>query len=225
MLFLAVFCGFLAENFREHQVEKQRGKEYVHSFYDDLKTDTATFSRIIAADNIKLDALKDIFQCYDTIHKNWKSTSCLVPIAQNSRSNLSVSFSDGTLNQLKNAGGFRLLPKDDKDSIMHYDNQARDYQNYQYTYFQESQDLVRNTFSTLCDFNANKFLFKGPAGNDSSAVELPLFLSGDKALLSKYFNELLRYRVAIAGQKRILLQLQTKAAGLIAHFKNKYHLK
>ena len=26
MLFLAVFCGFLAENFREHQVEKKKGK-------------------------------------------------------------------------------------------------------------------------------------------------------------------------------------------------------
>ena len=26
MLFLAVFCGFLAENFREHIVEKKTGK-------------------------------------------------------------------------------------------------------------------------------------------------------------------------------------------------------
>ena len=30
MLFLAVFCGFMAENFREHQVEHQREKQ----FYD-----------------------------------------------------------------------------------------------------------------------------------------------------------------------------------------------
>ena len=225
MLFLAVFLGFLAENFREHQVEKERGRQYIESFYQDLKTDTATFSRIIANDNVKLDALKNIFQCYDSIKKNWKSTACLLPIAQNSRTNLSVSFSDGTLNQLKNAGGFRLLSKDDKDSILRYDNQVRDYQDYHYTYFQESQNLVRSTFSTLCDFNANRYLFKGTVGSDSSTVELPILISDDKALLNKYFNELLRYRSAAAGQKRILLQLQTRALVLIVYFKNKYHFE
>ena len=40
MLFLAVFCGFLAENFREHQVEHQREKQYIKSFIEDLKSDT-----------------------------------------------------------------------------------------------------------------------------------------------------------------------------------------
>jgi hypothetical protein len=56
MLFLAVFCGFLAENFREHQVEKYRGKQYVYSFYRDLKTYTATFSRMVKWNDRKLDA-------------------------------------------------------------------------------------------------------------------------------------------------------------------------
>lgn len=44
MLFLAVFCGFLAENFREHYVERHREKEYIKSLLDDLKTDTAQFN-------------------------------------------------------------------------------------------------------------------------------------------------------------------------------------
>src|SRR6185369_7095980 len=39
MIFLAVFLGFLAENFREHQVEKERGKQYIESFYNDLEKD------------------------------------------------------------------------------------------------------------------------------------------------------------------------------------------
>lgn len=41
MLFLAVTPGFLVENGREHYVERQRGKEYVHSFCKDLAMDTA----------------------------------------------------------------------------------------------------------------------------------------------------------------------------------------
>ncbi|HMG69294.1 MAG TPA: hypothetical protein VK588_16465 [Chitinophagaceae bacterium] len=32
MLFLAVFCGFLAENWREHIVDQEREKQYVKSF-------------------------------------------------------------------------------------------------------------------------------------------------------------------------------------------------
>jgi len=36
MLFLAVFLGFIAENIREHSVEKERAKQYIHSFYKDL---------------------------------------------------------------------------------------------------------------------------------------------------------------------------------------------
>ncbi len=41
MLFLAVFCGFLAENQREHYVEAHRAKEYAKSLLGDLKEDTA----------------------------------------------------------------------------------------------------------------------------------------------------------------------------------------
>ena len=41
MLFLAVFCGFLAENFREHQIEHKRAKQFARSLLNDLKEDTA----------------------------------------------------------------------------------------------------------------------------------------------------------------------------------------
>ena len=44
MLFLAVFCGFLAENQREHFVEHQREKKYAASLLEDLKKDTADLS-------------------------------------------------------------------------------------------------------------------------------------------------------------------------------------
>jgi hypothetical protein len=35
MLFLAVFCGFLAEYQLEHKIERDRGKQYTYSFYED----------------------------------------------------------------------------------------------------------------------------------------------------------------------------------------------
>src|ERR1044071_2251980 len=39
MLFLAVFCGFLAENIREHVVEKRREQQFVKSLVQDIKLD------------------------------------------------------------------------------------------------------------------------------------------------------------------------------------------
>ena len=42
MLFLAVFCGFLVENFREHKIESDRAKELAKHFYDELKNDSIT---------------------------------------------------------------------------------------------------------------------------------------------------------------------------------------
>jgi hypothetical protein len=39
MLFLAVFCGFLAENQREHMVEHQREKEFIKSLIVDIQND------------------------------------------------------------------------------------------------------------------------------------------------------------------------------------------
>jgi len=47
MLFLAVFCGFLAENQREHFVEHQREKKYAVQLLADLRKDSAVFSRRI----------------------------------------------------------------------------------------------------------------------------------------------------------------------------------
>ncbi len=43
MLFFAVFCGFMAENQREHYVEHQREKKYAIQLISDLRADSAFF--------------------------------------------------------------------------------------------------------------------------------------------------------------------------------------
>ena len=225
MLFLAVFLGFLAENFREHQVEKERGKQYIESFYNDLEADTATFSKLIVYNNEKIMGLNGMFECYDSIQSDWKSTSCLVSILKNSEGNHGINFSDGTMQQLKNAGGFRLLTKDDRDSIISYDKATQSYLNFQTTALQQSQDDVRSASSMLKDFIANKFLFKRNAGVDSSSIEVPLFFLNDKLLINKYFNDLFRYKAMTQNQQRISINLKEQATRLIMHFGDKYQFR
>src|SRR5712675_193518 len=62
MLFLAVFCGFLAENQREHMVEDRRVKESMKGVVENLKYDTIR-CRINAETNVEsalgLDSLRN----------------------------------------------------------------------------------------------------------------------------------------------------------------------
>jgi hypothetical protein len=47
MLFLAVFCGFLAEYQLEHKIEKDRELQYIRSLYEDLKENDKTFGQVL----------------------------------------------------------------------------------------------------------------------------------------------------------------------------------
>jgi hypothetical protein len=221
MIFLAVMMGFFAENIREGISDRAKGKEYIKSFVQDLRRDTASFSDVIAFDAKKMMALNSIFSCYNNIEKESKSSGCLVPIIKSSSSNRIGNFTDGTLQQLKNAGGFRLLNKSDKDSIVAYDHAARAFQNFESTIFQQRQDIVRDIYVKLIDFKAEPMLSPDSlAGN----VHLSLLFSNDKALINEYFNDLSLYRRVIRTQISQLGKLSKRAVGLIKYFDNKYEL-
>ena len=227
MLFLAVFCGFLAENFREHKVDKEKGEQYILSFYADLKEDTIKLSSIISFDDQKVKDLNNMFNCYDTILNNWKSTSCLWSLIKRSSTNRPFLETDRTLKQLANAGGFRLLEREDADSIARYESDYKAIQNFQSTLFQEAQNNVRNTLNTLVDFKPYSQQRGTLSGADSVGVDttIPLLLSPDKALLNKYFNELLIYMRVTNGHKIQLERFMKKANRLIAFYKNKHNFE
>ena len=44
MLFLAVFCGFLPEYQLEHVIENSRENQFIKSYIEDLKMDTASIN-------------------------------------------------------------------------------------------------------------------------------------------------------------------------------------
>ena len=53
MLFLAVFCGFIAENIREHSVEMKRAKELAKNLYKEIYADSIAAQQKIAIRNKK----------------------------------------------------------------------------------------------------------------------------------------------------------------------------
>ena len=230
MLFLAVFCGFLAEYQLEHKIEKERGKQYLLSFYEDLKTDTGRISFNINFDDEKLVGLANLKNCYDMVSKNMPQTHCLLTMIKYSSINRPFKMTERTLNQLANAGGFRLLNNEDADSIVAYQKIFNDFEDFQTTVYQDAQDNTRSTFNLVTNFNANAQMFKPQEGKiistfDEKDVTAPVLFSDNKELLNKFFNDLLLYYRITYNHKRMLLDLKINQTSLIGYFKNKHHLE
>ncbi len=221
MLFLAVFCGFLAEYQLEHKMERDRSKQYIRSFYDDLHINLTSFSRVLEENERKTAPLNDIFHCYDSLTKNTTNMACLARMVKQSQYFLTVAFADGTLGQLKNAGGLRLLDKEDRDSIISYDKYTRNYQDWEGTAMQHSQDNVRNVFDMLGHFEANKFLYT----DSIDSGRIPVLISADKNSVNNILNVLFRYRQVIYRQSRWMNSMQNQTNGIIKYFDSKYHFQ
>ena len=121
MLFLAVFCGFLAENQREHLVEHQREKQYIKNLLQDLKQDTSALSQNIKSRErrrISADSLIDelSFPISNEIQNS-------IYFNANRLNSLAVfNYSNSTIQQLKNSGLMRLIRKlDVVNNINSYD--------------------------------------------------------------------------------------------------------
>ena len=110
MLFLAVFCGFLAENQREHYIEHQRAKAYAKSLLHDLQADTAEINRAITwatATSAMIDSLV-VFIAGPNIYEQNKKLYYLMRWAGNF---YGVDWSKATMNQLINSGNLRYFNK------------------------------------------------------------------------------------------------------------------
>jgi hypothetical protein len=222
MIFLAVFMGFIAETVREGISDRAKGHEYIRSFVEDLRSDTASFSYLIGFDERKVAVLNDMSPCFDTIQNKGGSASCLVPLIHIASYNHNLNFTDGTMQQLKNAGGFRLLNKADKDSIVAYDNHVRAYLNFESTIFQERQVIVRSEYVKFLNYKSQAAMFPDTG---KGSVKMPLLFSTDKALLNEFFNDLFIYRKVNRTQGGLLKKLKTHATRLIKYFDNKYGLE
>ena len=228
MIFLAVTMGFIAENVREYFTDAQKEKQYIFSLYEDLQADTVQLNFLINFDSQKIDVLSHMNACYDTVSKNLRATSCMGSLIKYSKTNRTFQLTDRTLRQLANAGGFRLLNKEDADSILVYESLFRQYDNFQMTIFQGAQDNVRNTLNLLADFKVN-FPLQNPApwyGKDTTSTVLngSLLFSDDRLLLNKWFNEMALYLRITKAQRNLLIDLKDEASHLMIFYKDKHHL-
>lgn len=121
MLFLAVFCGFWAENQREHMVEHQREKKYMRTLVEDLVADTMDLKRAIR----KADTVirySDSAVIYMREHRPASSLPYhFAAFIGHGGQRQVLNLADRTSSQLKNAGAMRLIRNDAvSDMILRY---------------------------------------------------------------------------------------------------------
>lgn len=224
MLFLAVFAGFLAENQREHFVEHQREKQYMRSMLQDLQTDLKNIALSQTEKERMVQFADSLTQLYiDGSYK--ENTSSFYYYARNfsTYQNLFI-MTDGTLTQLKNSGGLRLIRKSEiVDSLQAYDNMSN-----QFRLSQEREDryLVeyRDVMAKIFDIRIFSMMVKTYPDIDMPKGNPPLF-NEDKQLI----NEML-IKVHVAKRNKLasilyLTRLKEKATNLIDLIKKEYNLK
>ena len=106
MLFVAVTLGFLAENVRDQQTDKNREISYLKNVHEDLLVDINKFELVISSNNLRLLML-------DSLHMEINKASPDLPSLYYYIRNLALrttfESSHLGLDQIKASGGFRLI--------------------------------------------------------------------------------------------------------------------
>jgi hypothetical protein len=225
MLFLAVFCGFLAEYQLEHVIENQREEKYAVSFLEDIKKDTAYLNREIPywkdllnhIDNISVEIEKPFGNRNDL--SLYKSMSHM-------RTYSNFEYHDRTIEQLKNSGNFRLIRKSIvADSIIDYDASVKSILRDQES---QSNDIYRN-LNYLQDKFFNSKYSRVAVNNPKQADSL--FKSNPKAFiistqkeseLFEYYNRLQFYRQMTSYRLSSLNRINRRATNLIKLIETEY---
>jgi hypothetical protein len=218
MLFLAVFCGFLAENQREHMIENKREKEYIKSFIEDLNQDTAQLKKIITSFDEKLlfkDSLleelgnpgvfKNSSRAYYFFVMSWHFPDFI--------------YTDRTIQQLKNSGSMRLLRnKSVSDGIVDYDSKVR-------TIFIAQEQM--NSGTLTYGFEKSK-LFQvrliDTARNGFQSPGIPL-LTQKQNDVEEFYNNMKDHKRSFSYLKNLDADLLARGTRLITFIENEYHLK
>jgi len=225
MLFLAVFCGFLAEYALEHKIEKDRERQFINSFVNDIKADIEQLNSVIQRRDEKVHRidslvyqinLPDFMNYTSSIYFNAIHTARLVDIR--------FTANNGTLQQLKNAGGLRLIRnRAVVDSITHYDVSVRNLE-----ILGEQEAMAAHEYRTVAKRIFNSLVFDKmlDENNISSRPEgNPALLNFSKQDLDDLNFTVYSVKIVVKGMRRDSRKLLQQATNLLATINKEYHLE
>jgi hypothetical protein len=224
MLFLAVTLGFFVENQREHLVEHKRENQYMRSMIKDLTQDIRNINSDIQNRRLKYQIADSLTEML--INGNYQDKTNLIYFCARRFSIVGYIFhiTDGTLMQLKNSGGLRLIRNQPVvDSLQWYYNLFQQYQDnreLEMLQLRDYRDIMVRVFDVrIFDAMIKQFPeTKIPEGNP------PLF-NNDRVMINELLMRVqLSKRINLVAENQ-LVELRQKAQNLIGQIKNEYELE
>jgi hypothetical protein len=223
MLFLAVFCGFLAEFKLEHTIEHNREKDYVTALINDLEKDTLELRSAIESNSNRKETydslwrlLKqpDPFQNISLLYYYFVPTTYYYPF----------NAAEGTIRQLENAGGLRLIRKKNAvDSITAYYSYVRASVG-QLNTFLRYFDQYHEVAFTVFDYSQIDTLFYSRKNILNAGRNFTL-LTNDKTTLKILFNKLYALWFIVQSYLNFLELVEEQAIATLIFLKKEYHLE
>lgn len=213
MLFLAVFSGFIAENIREHYVDREKEHQYIQSMINDMAKDTVQLT-LYAETNQKIIKGFDSLLLYLKKPLTDSVVKKLYVFAGYTASSSLYENANGTIAQLKNAGGFRLIRDTAaSNAIAHYDLTNDALKKQADAYYRFTLDII-NVLEELMDFYV---------GSNDKPVQ-KFYLKNDPDKIRILFNKCYLQKQVISGYANALSYQRKQATGYISLLKKKYHI-
>jgi len=228
MLFLAVFCGFLAEYQLEHTIEKQREDRYMQSMVADLKADTMEVRSVIEFNVRKFHGLDTFITQLEMQELNEQNETDLYRLNRLYAANIyTFIFSDHTMRQLLSSGTMRLIRSQAiSDSILGYYGQPKDDISAQEMVYREmsmrlvihAEDIFDKAERRLRIKSDNNFYW------EYNANKIGL-MTRDRKVLKKYAQMVANTQSMLAVYLQMLLSVQEKSKKLLFFLEKEYNLK
>jgi len=221
MLFLAVFCGFLAEYQLEHVIEHQREKQYMKLMSADLEIDTVEMHSISNEIDTRLRKVDSLLMLLTTQPFPQENIIRAYSYTYPALNNLTFKFNDRTITQLKNSGNMRIIRNQKvNDGIIHYWNQiekVNQAHDRHAAYRTKGRDMETKIFNT-----AELYLKNHSPVDVNNSIRL---INPDPLLVKEYANVVAAAGVMLRSIQN-LIQIQLNIAKeLISLIKKEYHLK
>lgn len=226
MLFLAVFCGSLAEYQLEHKIERDREKEYVESMIADMKDDASKIKKSIAFGTTQVAGFDSLMQnIYHTPYTDSSLKMMYYLQRKYTATRSSVSFNKRTISQLKNSGGLRLIKnKAASDSIIFYEElcEKAEVQEAYFANFRMGKvnDYTIQIFNSKYIANHDKYNITNFL-KERTSISL---LSNDEKLIKQYANSIYFARSSLVIYIDILKVIDNRITQIIKFLEMQYHL-
>jgi hypothetical protein len=225
MLFLAVFCGFLAEYQLEHMIEKEREKVYIKSMVEDLTLDTTEF---ISDNKIRREAIVMFDSLILLLKQKTRNEFQQQRMYYFARMGLRMSpfptLNDRTYEQMKSSGNLRLIShQETADRITNYYFRSKEFS------VNSEQSMLRLQSLIECQgkifdgvifqemTNIGDFTISPPSGNPSLITE-------DKKIVNDLIVRIHYVLSILLYTEKFVARMKNEASQLIEILQKEYDL-